>query len=96
MQFDFCGAICHFSQMFLQRVSYNLCIKTCGVPDSRQDIKAKVESGAPIPAYLSRKVSNVLVAVAGQRGLLLHAIAPSFPSSADMQYRLSKYLDNWI
>lgn len=41
-------------------------------------------------------MSDVLVAVAGAAGPPASCNCPSFPSSADTQYHLSKYLDNWI
>lgn len=54
------------------------------------------EKKAYIAAYPASKVSNVLVAVAGAEAPAAPCSYPCFSSSADMQYHLSKYLDNWI
>lgn len=42
------------------------------------DYYPDLESWASFPAYVS-KVSNALAAIEGQRGIMLHAIAPAFP-----------------
>lgn len=48
--------------------------------------------------WISCKWDEVLAVAAGQKegGLPLHCNCPGSPSSADTQYHLSEYLDNWI
>lgn len=62
----------------------------------RAEHEHDLESRASIAAYLACKESKVLVAVAGAEGPHASCNCPHFPSPADMQYHLSKYLDNWI
>lgn len=85
--------MCSLTQMFHERVSSDLWTVMCIVPRSGQNISHIYPS---IAAYAARGVSNVLLAVAGALGPPASCNCPRFPSSADMQYHLSKYLDNWI
>lgn len=89
----FVGQMCSRTQMFRERVSSDLWTVMCIVPRSGQNIS---HIYASIATYAASGVSNVLLAVAGALGPPASCNCPRFPSSADMQYHLSKYLDNWI